>query len=47
VILERFVEEARDIGVDTIVASISSRNEGSVWFHRKNGFVECGKAPQG
>jgi phosphinothricin acetyltransferase len=28
--------------VETILASISSRNEGSLRFHRKHGFRECG-----
>jgi phosphinothricin acetyltransferase len=42
-ILERFVAQAPGLGVDTILASISSRNEGSIRFHRKNGFHECGR----
>jgi L-amino acid N-acyltransferase YncA len=42
-ILERFVEAAQKLGVDTILASISSRNEESIRFHRKNGFHECGR----
>jgi L-amino acid N-acyltransferase YncA len=29
--------------VDTILASISSRNDGSIRFHKKNGFRECGR----
>ena len=42
-ILERFVEEAQELGVDAILASISSRNEESIRFHRKNGFHKCGR----
>jgi phosphinothricin acetyltransferase len=42
-ILARFVAEAREMGVDTILASISSRNEASIRFHAKHGFVECGR----
>ncbi|MEJ2555746.1 MAG: GNAT family N-acetyltransferase [Anaerolineae bacterium] len=42
-ILKRFVEEAQKLGVDTILASISSRNEESIRFHTKNGFQECGR----
>jgi len=42
-ILERFVADAPGLGVDTILASISSRNEVSIRFHRKNGFCECGR----
>jgi phosphinothricin acetyltransferase len=43
VMLERLVGEAPALGVDTILANISSRNEGSTRFHRKNGFRECGR----
>jgi L-amino acid N-acyltransferase YncA len=42
-ILERFVREARKQGLETILASISSRNQQSVCFHLKNGFRECGR----
>ena len=42
-ILERFVQEAQEQGIDTLLANISSRNEGSMRFHRKNGFRECGR----
>lgn len=41
-ILERFIEEAKQRGITTIMASISSLNERSLSFHRKHGFVECG-----
>jgi L-amino acid N-acyltransferase YncA len=42
-ILARFVAQAPALGVDTILASISSQNEGSIRLHRKNGFHECGR----
>jgi len=42
-ILERFVREARRKGLESILASISSRNQQSVCFHLKNGFQECGR----
>ena len=41
--LERFVAEARARGVDTLVASVSSRTAESLAFHAKHGFVECGR----
>jgi L-amino acid N-acyltransferase YncA len=42
-ILERFVGKAREQGIETLLAHISSRNEGSVRFHRRHGFRECGR----
>jgi L-amino acid N-acyltransferase YncA len=42
-ILDYFVEEARKLGIDSILASISSLNEPSINFHLKNGFIECGR----
>ena len=42
-LLLEFLEYAgREKGIKTILASISSLNPGSINFHRKNGFVECG-----
>jgi phosphinothricin acetyltransferase len=41
--LAHFEAAARRMGIDTILASISSLNEGSIRFHRRNGFVECGR----
>ena len=35
--------KAKDRGITSILACISSLNPGSIDFHRKNGFVECGK----
>jgi phosphinothricin acetyltransferase len=42
-LLTRFEERARAMGIDTILASISSRNEGSIRFHLKHGFREAGR----
>jgi L-amino acid N-acyltransferase YncA len=42
-LLQRLIEDARKMGIDTLLASVSSRNEQSLNFHRKNGFVECGR----
>jgi L-amino acid N-acyltransferase YncA len=42
-ILDHFIEEARKMGIDSILASISSLNKQSVNFHLKNGFTECGR----
>mgnify|MGYP001099309595 CR=1 FL=1 len=39
----RLIEEAVPMGIDSLVASISSKNEESIAFHRKNGFRECGR----
>jgi L-amino acid N-acyltransferase YncA len=41
--LDHLVREGKKKGLTTILASISSLNEGSLNFHRKNGFVECGR----
>ncbi len=42
-ILELFVEQAGPLGVDTILACVSSKNPESLKFHLKNGFRECGR----
>ena len=44
--LEYLLEEAKKKGISSILASISSLNEGSVRFHKKHGFVECGRFRQ-
>ena len=36
-------EGGRKQGINRILAPISSRNEGSIRFHQKAGFVECGR----
>lgn len=45
-ILDKIVEEAKQKGIHTILASISSLNETSLKFHKKNGFIECGRFPE-
>ena len=35
--------EARQRGIDTILANISSHNEQSLAFHAGHGFTECGR----
>lgn len=42
-LLAQLVEAARQRGVRTLVASISSRNEQSLAFHRKQGFEEVAR----
>jgi phosphinothricin acetyltransferase len=41
-ILEHFTEEAPKIGIDSILACISSLNENSLNFHYRNGFQLSG-----
>ena len=38
-----FTREARQKGIDSLLAHISSRNAESLSFHLKNGFRECGR----
>jgi L-amino acid N-acyltransferase YncA len=42
-ILNYLVAKAKEKGITSIIASISSLNDGSITFHKKNGFVECGQ----
>ena len=42
--LLRFLEkEGTQKGITNILANISSLNPGSIHFHKKNGFIECGR----
>lgn len=41
--LENLASTARKMGIDSILASISSLNPASLAFHKKMGFVECGR----
>jgi len=43
VILERFIKEAKKKGIEIFMANLSSENEGSMNFHLKKGFRECGR----
>ena len=36
-------EEAKELGIKHLLANISSKNEQSLKFHIKNGFIECGQ----
>lgn len=42
-LLEALEKEARTLGVDNLLANISSLNPPSLSFHRKHGFQECGR----
>lgn len=42
-ILANLEEAGRKQGISTILASISSLNEGSIRFHAGHGFSECGR----
>ncbi len=42
-LLSTLEENAMSIGVKTLLASISSKNEQSIRFHEKHGFKLCGK----
>ena len=42
-ILQRFTTDARGMGIDTLLANISSLNEASIRFHRKHGFRSRGR----
>lgn len=41
--LDRLLAEAKEMGITSILASISSLNSGSLAFHKKNCFMECGR----
>jgi L-amino acid N-acyltransferase YncA len=41
-LLRALEEEAARIGIDKLLAHVSSRNEASLAFHRKRGFSPCG-----
>ena len=41
--LELLEQDAKEIGVKHLVSLISSENEGSCRFHKKNGFYYCGE----
>lgn len=43
VFLERLLEAGVDIGISNFMAHISSENPGSIRFHQRHGFVECGR----
>lgn len=44
--LDRLINAAKEQGITTILASVSSKNAHSLRFHQKNGFNECGRFRQ-
>jgi phosphinothricin acetyltransferase len=40
--LNHFIQEAKQKNIETVLASISSLNEPSLAFHKKHGFETCG-----
>ena len=42
-LLDMLIEDAGNMGIVSLLASISSRNEQSLNFHLKRGFVKCGE----
>jgi phosphinothricin acetyltransferase len=42
-LLEHLINEAKKRGIKSILASVSSLNKGSMRFHTRHGFVECGR----
>jgi L-amino acid N-acyltransferase YncA len=42
-LLKRLEQEARQLGVDNLLANISAQNPQSIAFHKKQGFRECGR----
>jgi L-amino acid N-acyltransferase YncA len=40
---ERLLHEAKEMGITSILAGISSLNSASLAFHKKRGFLECGR----
>lgn len=43
IILGHLLEKGKQKGIGSVLANISSLNEGSIRFHLKNGFSECGR----
>lgn len=41
--LKLLEKEGKSLGIELILASISSLNEQSINFHKRNGFIECGR----
>jgi L-amino acid N-acyltransferase YncA len=41
--LDHLIEKVRAQGISNLLASISSLNDQSLQFHKKHGFVECGR----
>jgi len=41
--LDLLIDEGRNLGVTNFLAHISSANQGSIRFHARHGFTECGR----
>lgn len=41
--LDLLIHEGRTLGITNFLAHISSANEGSIRFHERHGFIECGR----
>jgi phosphinothricin acetyltransferase len=41
--LDHLLQDAKEKGIHTVLAGVSSLNEASIRFHKKNGFEECGR----
>lgn len=44
--LSKLEEDAKSLGIKTVLANISSENIPSIKFHQKHGFKECGRLHQ-
>ena len=42
-LLDMLISDSRKIGIETLLAHISSKNQRSIDFHKQNGFEECGR----
>ncbi len=42
-LLELLTQDGRQMGIDNLLANVSSLNEGSLRFHRRHGFTEVGR----
>jgi L-amino acid N-acyltransferase YncA len=41
--LQHLIEKGKEANITSVLANISSLNEGSIAFHEKHGFKECGR----
>ncbi|NVM35426.1 MAG: N-acetyltransferase family protein [Candidatus Lokiarchaeota archaeon] len=42
-LFNKLVDAAKDNGIDILIVHLSSLNQQSLNFHKKHGFIECGK----
>jgi L-amino acid N-acyltransferase YncA len=43
ILLDYLLKKAKERGITSILASVSSLNNDSIQFHLKSGFIECGR----